>query len=504
MKKGGKDFRNSSYQDLIKRNITKPKKLEKIKKKVKMTLSILAAGLGYSNASLFCDFNDFPLYNESTYYDYLHKLEPILEDIADQICIEKLNEALQKNELFVAFDGGWAHRRNANQFIGTLIDLMTGFIISFQIIHHGAESSKRVTPTQKHSTTMEKDALKIILENINISNIETVKFIHDCDINADNIVSKLWPSSTIKYDPNHYTKTQNSIIDAFCMQDEKLKKLSENIKNYYSSLMHDRESDLETKINKWKGIIEHYATKENWNIENNPECIQTLTDLVDELSATFSKIDPKLTSNPCESFNHSRSLMASKDIAWRLSWRLRAFLTIIRWNDDNWVQTICQQFFIFDANDSIATKKKKIRQTKRLLEKTEPFKKCRSEYRKNYKNRYVAKKNEKNAHKYKTDTKLRTKKVKRNKEKVFSPLQRSIINIIYSLSTEDHIYVSFIKILKNFDKYHDTNKYRDPQRIIRAQLTKLVNSNIIVHKTNCYALINTEKTMLKLKKQAIS
>lgn len=151
MKKTNFTFRNSTYQELIKRNLKNPKRLLNIKKKVQMVFSILASGLGYYNASQFCDFNNFPIMNESMYYDYLHYLYPILEKIANQLCLEKLESAMKNDKLFVCFDGGWAHRRDANQLIGILIDLITGYIISFQVVHHGEENSDRVISTIKVS-----------------------------------------------------------------------------------------------------------------------------------------------------------------------------------------------------------------------------------------------------------------------------------------------------------------------------------------------------------------
>ena len=155
-----------------------------------MAFAILASGLGYSNAEIFCDFNDFPIFKESSFYDYLHLMEPILEKIADQVCKDKLLEAQLKEQFVVGFDGGWSHRRNANQCIGILIDLLTGYIISFQIIHHGIENSLRVTSTDKNSKTMEKDALELILNEIDSLDLGKFKFVHDCDIQADLLVMK--------------------------------------------------------------------------------------------------------------------------------------------------------------------------------------------------------------------------------------------------------------------------------------------------------------------------
>ena len=120
-----------------------------------------------------------------------------MERIADRSCNDKLKIALESQKLIVGFDGGPKHRRDANQLIRILIDLISGFIISFQIVHHGCENSARVISSEKHSRTMEKDALIKILDDIDTSNTDYVEFIHDCDISADNLISKSWQNAAI-------------------------------------------------------------------------------------------------------------------------------------------------------------------------------------------------------------------------------------------------------------------------------------------------------------------
>ena len=164
MKKGGKEFRSSNYYDLLERCKKYPKRLLKIKKKVQMTFAILASGLGYNDVAEFCEYNDFPIMDESSFYDYLHFFDQILDNLVGKICSEKLEAALQKEKFIVGFDAGWAHRRNANQCIGIMIDLLTGLIVSFQIVHHGPENSINLTSTQQHSKSMEKIALKNFFE----------------------------------------------------------------------------------------------------------------------------------------------------------------------------------------------------------------------------------------------------------------------------------------------------------------------------------------------------
>lgn len=66
-------------------------------------------------------------------------------------------------------------------------------------------------------------------------------------------------------------------------------------------------------------MLNHFIQTENWQTENCEETIENSNDLITELLTTFEKVDHQYTTNPCESFHHSRALIASKDIAWRLS-----------------------------------------------------------------------------------------------------------------------------------------------------------------------------------------
>lgn len=149
--------------------------------------------MGYQNASDFGQISKKDIQHSSTFHDYQKKLEPALRKLAEQICSEKLYIAMDKAKLVVAFDAGWSHRRNANQCIGILLDLLTGYIISFHIAHHSPEQNDTLTSTTKHSKCMEKICLEKILNRIDITNVNSCTFVHDRDISADYLVKKIWP-----------------------------------------------------------------------------------------------------------------------------------------------------------------------------------------------------------------------------------------------------------------------------------------------------------------------
>ena len=137
-------------------------------------------------------------------------------------------------------------------------------------------------------------------------------FIHDCDIQADSIIQKELPFYEIKYDPNHFIKSQKAIIDYFCSENQILKKLNERIKTFHSSFLHDQDMDLETKIEKWKNIVQHFITTENLSEKDNSETIEILNSLINELIESFSKIDPHFKSNACFFFLPCTTMIAIK------------------------------------------------------------------------------------------------------------------------------------------------------------------------------------------------
>lgn len=484
-KSSGSDFRNSDYFDILQRNSPYPSIVKCIKEKVKFTFAILACGLGYTQFSEFCDYSNIKILSESSYNDYLRIIEPVLRNLAERICNEKLIEALQKGELKVGFDAGWSHRRNANQCIGTLIDLITGYLLTFQIVHHGNECNLTLTPTEKASKSMEKISLTTILDRINITNLKSVVIVHDCDIQADSLIKKHWSEAIIKYDPNHFCSTQLRLIDELC-NDKHLKGIKERLKKFYSSLLHNRTLDLEEKISQWKNSLNHYIQTENWTSENNAETINALETVIKTLMSSFSKVDPNLSTNINESFNNARATIANKRIGWRRSWRIRSYISIIRWNDPHWVSTIYNEFKIDEQCQTMGERRRMERETLRLLERTESYKKKRAVYKKSVKNKFKTKKNEKNLHEYKVCTKPAVKKTKR--KTALSHNQKIVIESIFSQATEDKKYVSMSKILTYIIKYESSNESDFKKSKYKSQITRLVNNGILKKKKMSYKL----------------
>lgn len=127
-----------------------------------MTITILVSGLGYTNACEFCGIKNYCIIQESRYYDYIHIIARKTKMLAEKLTDEKLNETLKTRRLVAAFNAGWVHPRNANQCIGALIDLISGFIIAFEIFLHVNEDNGSLNNTTKHAKSMEKLSLEQI------------------------------------------------------------------------------------------------------------------------------------------------------------------------------------------------------------------------------------------------------------------------------------------------------------------------------------------------------
>ena len=480
-------FRKSDYFEVIKRNESRPGVIYNIKYKLRETFAILASGFAYTNAADFCAISEKTIIKESTFYDYQKKMEPILRRLADRICSQKVNDALQKKDLVAAFDACYAHRRNANQCIGILLDVLTGFILAYHIVHHSDEENETLSSTKKHAKAMEKKTLKKMLTQTSIEKSINCTFIHDCDIGADNIVRKLWPSALILYDPNHYTKSQSRKIQSICSENTDLNAIKERLVRFYSMLMHDRQKSLEEKVEEWKGSLDHYISTEGWTTENNSQAIEALRQLIEKFSTTFNKINPKYSTNPCESFNKTRCILANKDIAWRVSWRIRAYISIIRWNDQNWIQTILREFDIFDDTLTLSQKNRQKRTTTKSIRETEEYKKNRAIKRKQTKEKYKLKSNEKNIHEYLED-KI-SKKKKSNSENIkkgLSKYQKLILSAIIAYETEDKKYVFDKKIHDYIVKYEENLNLGTLKKTIKNQITRMIRSGLLKRKKNSY------------------
>lgn len=73
--------------------------------------------------------------------------------------------------------------------------------------------------------------------------------------------------------------------------------------------------------------------------------------------------------------------------------------------------------------------------------------------------------------------------------KEFSKVQKLILEAIASQSLEDKKFVSFVKIKSYFVKYmkNQNENYSNIMRLIKSQLTRLMNKNYIIKKANSYA-----------------
>lgn len=109
-------------------------------------------------------------------------------------------------------------------------------------------------------------------------------------------------------------------------------------------MIHERNISNEEKHEKWKNVTNYFIENEYLSEEFNGDAIQKLNKLISDISDTFDQIDPELSSNPIESFNHSRASLANKNIAYRISWRIRAYISIIKWNSKLWKEKIFEVF----------------------------------------------------------------------------------------------------------------------------------------------------------------
>lgn len=374
------------------------------------------------------------------------------------------------------------------------MDLKTNFIICFHLVHHGKEQAASLSSTEKHSKNMEGISLNHIIERTQIDSLSNLTFIHDCDLTDHKLISEKLPLAKIKFDTNHLCKKTKKIINQICMNDQDLKNLNELIQNFFSILLHDKNFNNEEKLQKWESMPNYFIEHEDLDPEYNAKALKTLDELISDISDTFSKVDPEYTTNPIESFNHSRASIASKNTAFRISWRIRAYVSIIKWNVPYWKKAIFDSFQLTLPNHVmlhekalVETKRKKATTTK-----TDAYKKKRAIKRKIKANKYKVSSKDKMVHNYADDMleDISSMDVRNKRRKgKFSPVQQLIIDAISALATEDKPFVPYNKIMKYITTYFDTSKYARPQFVIRSQVTRLVNMNILIQKRFSFKLV---------------
>lgn len=72
--------------------------------------------------------------------------------------------------------------------------------------------------------------------------------------------------------------------------------------------------------------------------------IEKIQKLVNNSRSIFEDIIDEHNTNCIESFNNTRTVLASKRIAYCISWRIRAYISIIKWNYPYCIKTVFKAF----------------------------------------------------------------------------------------------------------------------------------------------------------------
>ena len=269
----------------------------------------------------------------------------------------------------------------------------------------------------------------------------------------------------------------NDRSNNFCSKILELKDLSEKVENFYSILVHEQESTTEEKITKWLGVPDHFIQTEDLDENINKDVIDKLKKFVADLSTSFNDIDSKLNTNSIESFNYTRALIANKNIAYHISWRIRSYISIIKWNDPHWESTILNAFNI-EISEEIKKYQElriKIKNSKKLITQTEEYKKNRSRKRKKQNNKYKVTTKDRCVHHYYEEIVFDNIKPFLSQLHInnFLKYQKAIIIAIIQNSLEDKKHVAKNKIINSIIKMYPDEDIKTLRRNVLSQLTKL-------------------------------
>jgi hypothetical protein len=101
---------------------------------------------------------------------------------------------------------------------------------------------------------------------------------------------------------------------------------------------------LEEKQKMWVGAIEHYTRPESrWTFKGDAAAVACLRGFVMAAAPELARYQSEQTTNPVESLNALRAKKAGKDYAWKNSWRGRAYVAVLEFNEGpSWIVQFCE------------------------------------------------------------------------------------------------------------------------------------------------------------------
>jgi hypothetical protein len=100
----------------------------------------------------------------------------------------------------------------------------------------------------------------------------------------------------------------------------------------------------EEKREMWMGALAHYTREESkWKHKNDPAAVACLEGFLLAAAPELSRYQRENSTNVVESLNSLRAKKAGKDYAWKSSWRGRAYVGVLEFNEGKqWIIEFCE------------------------------------------------------------------------------------------------------------------------------------------------------------------
>lgn len=330
----------------------KLKKLVHYVNSMSYVFSVVATGLSYAKVSLAFLLCNVVVPSQSLFYRLQKKLLPVFKTFAVKSMEE--HRRMMSPTTTICVDGAWDHKRNGSNCTVFFIDGERDKIIHSELV---TKSRARVKgnyygPSNLMESVGVERGIKFLINN----GVKAANYCHDKDNKTRKLFSDNWPSLNELLDRNH---TKNAIERRFTKNNTNqcLRGLKDKIIQFFYYLL-KKCADVEQMKKYWENMTNHFCGNHDhcpkhkntcfvWKKKEDNFAISQLNKFILETTPLFDKVSPKHSTQSNESSNSLRAKYTDKDKAWKTSYPIRVFASILQKNSPyRWMYPIMEKIGI--------------------------------------------------------------------------------------------------------------------------------------------------------------
>jgi hypothetical protein len=299
---------------------------------------------------------------------YLYQRQRLLVPQIEKFAKIKVEEAYRemKPGSRVAGDGAWGHAKRAIQAQDALVCLDTNKVVATEIVEirrktPKARAGRRAPPQLGDFNGSPQASEGEGYRRIGKREMERPKrgpgrgriglVVTDRQNGVTNIIRELGLPWRHTCDGNHVMKSVEARFTEFKSYRVAGRKTSKHVLPpihaglmswFYASAK--LAGTLAEKQKMWVGAIEHYTrAKSRWTFKGDEAAVACLRGFVMAAAPELARYQREESTNPVESLNALRAKKAGKDYAWKNSWRGRAHVAVLEFNEGpRWIVEFCE------------------------------------------------------------------------------------------------------------------------------------------------------------------